>query len=132
MSTFIVDNLKGKTTTTTMTVFAGHDTDSTTTTNLEKGLAKVFVIGASNKASVLTSFNCSHLSDDGSGKQSVTLTNPFSDSNYVPTTSINAGGDKAHTHSRTSSSVCQFISRDASGGGLEDLEVSATIHGDLA
>ena len=132
MSTFIVDNLKGKTTANTMTVLAGHDTDSTTTTNLEQGLAKVFVVGASNKASVLVSFNCSHLSDDGTGKQSVTLTNPFSDSNYVPTTSLAAGGDKTHTHVRTSTSACQFISRDASSASLEDLEVSATIHGDLA
>ena len=106
--------------------------EGTATTNLQQGLAKVFVVGASDKASVITSFNCSHLSDDGTGKQSVTFTNPFSTSNYVPATSVNAGGDKTHSHNRTSASVCQFISRDASSAALQDLEVSASIHGDLA
>jgi len=117
-------------------VIASGSTDivaeGTATTNLQQGLAKVFVVGASNKASVLTSFNCSHLSDDGTGKQSIGITSAFSNSNYVPTTSLAAGGDKTHTHERTSSSVCQFISRDASSASLEDLEVSASIHGDLA
>jgi len=111
---------------------ADGSTASIGTSFVANGSAKVFVVGASNKASVLASFNCSHLSDDGTGKQSVTLTNPFSDSDYVPATSLAAGGDKTHTHVRTSPSACQFISRDASSASLEDLEVSATIHGDLA
>ena len=129
MSEILVDNLTGKTSAGDITVTSEG---GTATQSLQQGLAKVFVVGASNKASVLTSFNCSHLSDDGTGKQSVTFTNPFSTSNYVPTTSLAAGGDKTHTHERTSSSVCQFISRDASSAGLEDLEVSASVHGDLA
>ena len=129
MSEILVDKISGKTSANAVTVTGEN---GSTQTSLQQGLAKVFVLGASDKASVLTSFNCSHLSDDGSGKQSVTFTNPFSTSNYVPATSLNAGGDKTHTHNRPSSSVCQFISKDASSAGLEDLEVSASVHGDLA
>ena len=129
MSEILVDNLTGKTSAGSITVTSeGGDA----TQSLQQGLAKVFVVGASNKASVLTSFNCSHLSDDGTGKQSVTFTNPFSTSNYVPATSLNAGGDKTHTHDAKTSSSCQFVSRDASSAALQDLEVSASIHGDLS
>ena len=111
---------------------ADGSTASIGTSFVANGSAKVFVLGASDKASVLASFNCSHLSDDGTGKQSIGITSAFVNTNYAPATSASAGGDKTHTHVRTTASACQFVSRDASSASLEDMEVSASIHGDLA
>ena len=61
MSTLRVDNLKGKTTANTMTVLAGHATDSTTTTNLEQGLLKMWVNSGGQTVSIQDSFNVASL-----------------------------------------------------------------------
>ena len=92
MSTLRVDNLKGKTTANTMTVLAGHATDSTTTTNLEQGLIKSFISfdgntadASANLTGVNGSFNVSALEDDGTGDYDVLFTNNMANTNYTVT-----------------------------------------------
>ena len=92
MSTFIVDNLKGKTTANTMTVLAGHATDSTTTTNLEQGLCKSF--WSLNGTGTIAfrgdeSFNVSGSTDLGTGDYKVAFTNDMASVNY---SAIGGGG----------------------------------------
>jgi len=79
MSTLRVDNLKGKTTANTMTVLAGHATDSTTTVNLEQGLVKAFVFFQNHSSNAINhSLNMSSMVDGGVGLASFTYTNAFS------------------------------------------------------
>ena len=90
MSTLRVDNLKGKTTANTMTVLAGHATDSTTTTNLEQGLAKCSIkfdgasaTAAEDSAGVSYSFNVSSLVDVSTGKYKININNDMIDGDYA-------------------------------------------------
>tara|TARA_Y100000114_G_scaffold74135_1_gene67962 strand:+ start:102 stop:524 length:423 start_codon:yes stop_codon:yes gene_type:complete len=84
MSTFIVDNLKGKTTANTMTVLAGHATDSTTTTNLEQGLCKAWVhFDGSDATTVVNDLNVDTITDNGTGNFTINFTNNFENANYA-------------------------------------------------
>ena len=90
MSTIRVDNLKGKTTANTMTVLAGHDTGSTTTTNLEQGLAKCSIkfdgasaTAAEDLAGVSYSFNVSSLVDVSTGRYKININNDMTDGDYA-------------------------------------------------
>ena len=96
MSTFIVDNLKGKTTDLAVNVFASHNS-GTTTTNLEQGLIKSFISFDGNTADASTnltgvngSFNVSALEDDGTGDYDVVFTSPMANTNYT----ITSGGTR--------------------------------------
>jgi hypothetical protein len=56
---------------------------SATTTNLQQGLAKAFI--NANQITAADSFNCSGTTDHGTGNYTYTLTNGFSNSNWVLT-----------------------------------------------
>ena len=78
MSTFIVDNLKGKTTDKVINVFASHNS-GTTTTNLEQGLVKAFVYFQNHSSNAINhSLNMSSMVDGGVGLASFSYSNPFS------------------------------------------------------
>ena len=83
MSTLRVDNLKGKTTANTMTVLAGHATDSTTTTNLEQGLCKSWInFNGTGTIATRDSFNVTGITDNGTGDHSITIANDMNNTNY--------------------------------------------------
>jgi len=89
MSTLRVDNLKGKTTANTMTVLAGHATDSTTTTNLEQGLAKVWAnFEQSSSHTIRDSFNETSLGDLGAGQTQINFTNNFNAAEWVGASNV--------------------------------------------
>lgn len=139
MSTFIVDNLKGKTTANTMTVFAGHATDSTTTTNLEQGLAKqwAYVDGLATPT-LQNSLNVSSVSDLTTAEVGYNCTNNFNDLHYSQTFSGRESSfvltmqevetsstyyrltNRTYNKSHTTSSASDIAAR------------SHTVHGDLA
>ena len=76
MSNILVNQLTGNTTDTTIEVFAGHATDSTTRTNLEQGLAKAWIaVSMAGTPSVQDSFNHSTYTDNGQGQGASNLTN---------------------------------------------------------
>ena len=56
---------------------------NSTTTNLQQGLAKAFI--NANQITVADSFNCSGTTDHATGNYTYTLTNGFSNSNWVLT-----------------------------------------------
>tara|TARA_R100000388_G_C7202742_1_gene139415 strand:+ start:399 stop:830 length:432 start_codon:yes stop_codon:yes gene_type:complete len=84
MSTFIVDNLKGKTTANTMTVLAGHAADSTTTTNLEQGLTKMWCCwdGDDNPPTINDSFNVTNFTDNSTADIDINFTSNFNTVHY--------------------------------------------------
>ena len=143
MSTFIVDNLKGKTTANTMTVLAGHATDSTTTINLEQGLAKAWInYNGTGTVSVRDSFNMTNLTDVGTGRQTVDFVNDFSAADYSATMGTQyIGGstngvlveDGGLSAARTSTTSTLKLRGEQSGGTDLDLSVaSVSVFGDLA
>jgi len=146
MSTFIVDNLKGKTTANTMTVLAGHATDSTTTTNLEQGLAKVWINldGTSVTSDVDTtgvrdSFNVGSIVDVTTGKHTINYTNDFVNNDYAivgtaRSPAVRSGIIQAPTDAESDAAVgsLEFFSTDVGGTPFDLNHVNLVIHGDLA
>ena len=137
MSTFIVDNLKGKTTANTMTVLAGHATDSTTTTNLEQGLAKVWinvdgtaVTSDVDTAGVRDSFNNSSFSDDGTGQTTITLTNPM---NTATNWCVTQGATGAYPYrSKAESTTTHSLDTVSGSGNFSNGASNGMCSGDLA
>ena len=72
---------------------------NSTTTNLQQGLCKVWCkfSGDSVSGTGDDSFNVTSLSDDGTGDYTVTITNNFSDGNFVHLS------NSAHYHSQNDS-----------------------------
>jgi hypothetical protein len=72
---------------------------NSTTTNLQQGLSKVWCRfnGDSVSGTGDDSFNVTSLSDDGTGDYTVTITNNFSDGNFVHLS------NSAHYHSQNDS-----------------------------
>ena len=81
MSTLRVDNLKGKTTDKIVNVFASHNS-GTTTTNLEKGLAKAYVQFSDADSTFDETFNTSSTTDNGNGDISYDLASSMSNVNF--------------------------------------------------
>ena len=86
MSNLLVQNIKHTNNTTAMSVDSSGQVSvrgesSATTTNLQQGLAKAFIIA--NQITAADSFNCSGTTDHGTGNYTYTLTNGFSNSNWV-------------------------------------------------
>tara|TARA_R100001460_G_scaffold105074_1_gene151319 strand:- start:422 stop:820 length:399 start_codon:yes stop_codon:yes gene_type:complete len=132
MSTFIVDNIKGKTTANTMTVLAGHATDSTTTTNLEQGLTKswVHLDASSGTPIVQDSFNVSSLGDQSTGQHTVNINNDFNNANYANTVNSNFDGFFWVATGYTTEAYTIYI---YTGSGYSDrTEVIGKSCGDLA
>tara|TARA_R100000149_G_C5854967_1_gene122556 strand:- start:335 stop:733 length:399 start_codon:yes stop_codon:yes gene_type:complete len=126
MSEIRVDNLKGKTTANTMTVLAGHATDSTTTTNLEQGLLKMWVNAQAN-ATINDSFNVTSGTDLGVGNYQYNFTNNQNSTTYAQLSSSRQGNadngtqvnSQATTHCSTLirmyNSTSTFDGMDANG-----------------
>jgi hypothetical protein len=140
MSTFIVDNLKGKTTANTMTVLAGHATDSTTTTNLEQGLAKAWInFNGTGTIAERDSFNTTSLTDGGTGTYSFDFTNDMNNNDYAisggaRSPGVLSGMLQAPSASETSAATdsLEIYSTNVSGSLADINHVYVIIHGDLA
>ena len=87
MSTLRVDNLKGKTTDKIVNVFASHNS-GTTTTNLEKGLAKAYVQFSDADSTFDETFNTSSTTDNGNGDISYDLASSMSNVNFPARTVV--------------------------------------------
>ena len=136
-----VDNLKGSTTGGSINVL-GEGTSATT--NLQQGLAKVWVNfdGTASGAASRDSLNVSGMTDNATGQYRVTYTNNMSDSEYA----VTQGADGTHNgtvcsigfadsqNSGLASTHYDHNSRGADGSGADADTVITTgsAHGDLA
>ena len=138
MSNILVDQLTGKTTDTTIDVFAGHAADSTTRTNLEQGLGKSFVSATitSNTHTIQDSLNVASLTDDGAGKTDVVFTNNMTNDDYSATASCALSGSNMFAHLGTNTLILTSEYRcntTTAGGTTQDYDVlCSAVHGDLA
>ena len=130
MSTFIVDNLKGKTTDKIINVFASHDS-GTTTTNLEQGLLKAWTVSASSSAGTVgDSFNNSSFSDDNTGRTTITLTNPMNSATDWCVTQGTILQYPYHGYAKTASTF--GLETVNSSGNYADASSNGMCSGDLA
>ena len=138
MSNILVDQLTGKTTDTTIDVFAGHATDSTTRTNLEQGLGKSFVSATiiSNVHTIQDSFNVSDLIDDGAGKTDVVFTNNMNNDDYSAnsTAALNGTAMFAHLAQKASITTSEYRNNtvNSSNSSTDYGVLCSVVHGDLA
>ena len=86
------NTLKGQTTAGSITIQG----EGTATTNLQGGLAKMVINYDHRQASIMSSLNVASVSDDATGKFTITFTASKTDINYSPSSAslANAGSDR--------------------------------------
>ena len=109
---------------------------NSTTTNLQQGLAKVWVcVEQASSYSTRDSFNLSSHGDEGTGKSRLTFTNSFGNANHsasgMASNLNNLVGNDNSTHEQTTSTI-QVAVFDVGGSGQDGSFVTVSIHGDLA
>ena len=134
MSSILVDNLTGKTTAGNVTVTSEG---GAATMQLQQGLAKHFCIfDGTGTAAVDDSFNNSSITDNGTGRYAVTVTNDFNNLHFALTGST-VGNDEAFTYINTHSakktaSTAAFRCVQYDGNFFDMDTVDIVSHGDLA
>ena len=133
MSTIKTNTLTGTTSTGSINV-TGEG--GSTTTNLQQGLAKVWVnVQQASSYSTRDSFNLSSHSDEGTGKSRLTFTNSFGSLNHsasgMASNLNNFVGNDNTNHEQTASTI-QVAVYDGGGSAQDGSFVTISIHGDLA
>ena len=126
-----VDNLKGSTTGGSINVL-GEGTSATT--NLQQGLAKVYVEGSTDVA-LNKSFNISTGTDHDTGDYSYALISPMDSANYSQPTSVVSGtNDRTarRNSARDAAGTMAIETSNARTNSATDQVHTATLHGDLA
>ena len=110
---------------------------NSTTTNLQQGLAKAWCQynGQATTPVFFDSFNCSSLTDVGTGTQAPQLTNPFSNNYFAQPSTSHASGVSwclaVYTGGKTTNQM-YFTSVNTSSVAIDANPVEGTAHGDLA
>lgn len=134
MSEILVDNLTGKTSAGSIVVYGEG---GTATTNLQQGLAKVWInFQGTGTIAIRDDFGASTIVDNGTGDYTVNFTNSMGNSNYL---SLNIGsgdssnfGPSGETKTRATGSV-RFETRYQGNNVVYDHEdCYVLIHGDLS
>lgn len=123
-----VDNLKGSTTGGSINVLSEG---TSVTTNLQQGLAKVWVQfdGTASGAASRDSLNVGSMTDNGTGNYTVNFSNNMSNDDYA---SAGIGNTMSITSEAVTTSTINLLSANSSGS-LSDVTIMATsILGDLA
>tara|TARA_A100001201_G_scaffold141206_1_gene136064 strand:- start:125 stop:529 length:405 start_codon:yes stop_codon:yes gene_type:complete len=128
-----VDTIKGKSTAGSITI----QSEGSPTTNLQKGLAKVTAsITLDGSANSASSLNVSSVADGGTGLNTLTVSNPFSNVKSAVPNMTNHDNSYNRGTAVDDTGTTDFILRmfQASGGSLSDdaTDQAITIHGDLA
>tara|TARA_R100000458_G_C8182463_1_gene178990 strand:+ start:369 stop:782 length:414 start_codon:yes stop_codon:yes gene_type:complete len=111
-----------------------------TTTNMQQGLAKVWVNfdGGASGAAARDSFNVSGMTDNGSGNYTITINSDMSNVNYSATDSVgdhdNAGESHAwsYVHTHATGSVGHISAHFDGGSNADRSNLNVQICGDLA
>lgn len=121
-----VDALEGRTTKGSIVV-TGEGTSKTT--NLQQGLAKVWIKADHTSTTNQDSFNVSSISDTATGKLQINFNNDFS-SAHISITQSNSQEGAVPANPATDGYEARQIGHDGSYG--DSSHVYATVHGDLA
>jgi len=126
MSTILVNTLTG-TSTAGSIVVTGEG--NSTTTNLQQGLTKAFIIAESN-AEDIGSFNIASTLDNGTGDYTYTYTNNMSDNKAVVNGNCSQNNNAVvYNNSRNTT---DYTVKLEEANSAVDRRVSSTSHGDLA
>ena len=134
-----VDTIKGQTTAGSVTIQG----EGTKTTNLQQGLAKQWVYFSMASTTPVDSLNSSSLTDYNTGRFHHTVTNPFSNTNYVTNFNTNAyagnswgaglvGVVKASWELTTTTSQYETVSYSSTTSYTDATHNYVLAHGDLA
>ena len=106
---------------------------NSTTTNLQQGLCKVWAsVKGTTSTELLDSFNVASVSDDDTGKSTITFTNSMTDDNYSTTTSAQEN-TCVHAHTAVAAGSIQLQSRGSDNQTFTDVDhFGVQIAGDLA
>ena len=138
MSTLVVDTVKPETLTGQSTAgsIAVTGEGNSTTTNLQQGLCKQWVLLQSNGNSVTDSFNNSSVTDNNTGDYTLTRTNNMANATYC---AIGSSGDNSTTFNVCSDVGEQTTSvhdircvNDAANSTIDVPDTVGAVHGDLA
>jgi len=138
MSTLRTNALEGVDAKNSITIVAGAG--NVTTTNVQEGLAKVWVKYTCASTTASDSFNVSGLTDNGTGDFTTSFSNSMSNANFcVPTSCnhVNASatmyGNNPHTYA-TGSVRCDSFETNASPSTapIDATHNSVAVNGDLA
>ena len=136
MSTILVNTLTG---TTTAGSIAVTGEGNSTTTNLQQGLAKVWVNYDCASTTPRDSLNVASLTDNGTGHFTTTFTNDMNNDDYsIPTSSnnVNASGTlyslDPHNYAAGSVGCDSFEVNSSTVGPIDNNHNHLAVFGDLA
>jgi len=128
-----VDTVTGVT---TAGIIAVTGEGNSTTTNLQQGLCKQWVLLQSSGTSVTDSFNNASVTDNGTGDYTLTRTNNMGNATYC---AIGSSGDPQTSHNASSDVGVQTTSvhdircvNDAANATQDIPDTVSTVHGDVA
>ena len=129
MSTLRTNALEGMDAKNSITIVAGAG--NVTTTNIEQGLAKVWVQfdGTASGAASRDSFNVGSMTDSSTGNYVVNFSNNMSNNDYA---SAGIGNTQAVTSEAVATTGITLLSANASGSQSDVTIMAASILGDLA
>ena len=129
MSTLRTNALEGVDAKNSITIVAGAG--NITTTNVEQGLAKVWVQfdGQASGAASRDSFNVGSMTDNGTGNYTVTFSNNMSNNDYA---AAGIGNTASITSEAVNTSNINLLSANSSGSTSDVTIVTTSILGDLA
>ena len=127
-STLKINTLTGVTTAGSIAVTGEGNS---TTTNLQQGLAKVWVQfdGQASGAASRDSLNVGSMTDGGTGNYTVNFSNNMSNDDFA---SAGIGNTASITSEAVTTSTLNTLSANSSGSLADVTIMAATIHGDLA
>ncbi len=129
-----VDTLTGVTTAGSISVTGEGNS---TTTNLQQGLAKVWVnFNGTGTIAIRDSLSVSGLVDNGTGNYTVNFTNAMSSADFsaLATCGLDSGGSRAFcsTDSHATTSVAILLRQASSNNNIDAADVQSGLLGDLA
>ena len=129
MSTLRTNALEGVAAKHSITIVAGAG--NITTTNVEQGLAKVWVQfdGQASGAASRDSFNVGSMTDNGTGNYTVNFSNNMFNDDYA---SAGIGNTQAVTSEAVATTGITLLSANASGSQSDVTIMATSILGDLA
>ena len=131
MSTLRTNALEGMDAKNSITIVAGAG--NVTTTNVQEGMVKTWAsIKGTTSTELLDSFNVASVSDDATGKSTITITNDMTNDNYSTTTSAQEN-TCVHAHTSVAAGSIQLQSRGSDDQAFTDVDhFGVQICGDLA
>lgn len=124
----VADALVGNASATSITVRG----EGSATTVLNQGLIKVWHHGSQDGATLEDSFNVGSMTDTGTGRQTVNLTNNMGNVNYAPQIGIHYGQSRFLFIENMATSSYQGSAYNANNNGYTDANQNTQVTGDLA